>query len=178
MKLLLPGKSLAIRFCMLSPAVLPFFLLAALWLAVLWQWVWHLVCGLGYALCGLAAVQRRSWAAFFALLSAGYLAAAMFAMGLLGDTPHRPDVDGQTSTHVLPLLAWTLGLLLAATLLSGLVGSCGVLWRAMRANTPLALRPRQLLGGTVLTLVSAVLFTMMMLVGARYAGMQTNLRLV
>ena len=172
---------------MLLPAVLPVAMLVALWLSVPWQWMWWLVCLLGAVLCWLAAWRQRARVAGFTLLSAGYVAAACYVMGLLVAAPLTADLDGaalggrvggSSPSGALLVAGWTLSCLMSLLLLFGAVRLGGDVWRALRRNLPWSVRPRQLLGVLAMLAVSVVLFGLMLLAGKSFAGLKTNLQMV
>jgi C-terminal processing protease CtpA/Prc len=156
------------------PLAMPPVLLGALWLGVPWLYACWLVCGLGVALCVFAARRRPNGLALYSLLAAGYAASAWLALGLMLDQEPGAQAMAPSQAHLATFLAGA-GVLLFVV---SAVGLAGAAWRALHANLPLELRPRQLLGGIAAVGICGALMAGLLLSAAVMARHRSNLHLV
>lgn len=73
---------------------------------------------------------------------------------------------------------WLLGTLALVLFTVGVVGLAGKVWRALRSNLPMQVRPRQLVGGMVQLAVCTGLFAALLTFGAPLSSQQSNLLFV
>jgi C-terminal processing protease CtpA/Prc len=173
--------------CLGLPLVMPMVLFVALWLGVPWQHAWWLVCAAGIALCALATWHRPKGWPIFSLTAAGYAACAWLILGLAPDDLPAADTVLSAAGAAVAVVAapsplkavaaWLLAGLCLVLLTAGVVSVLSSVWRALRSNLPLQIRPRQLGAGMVKVALSSALFAALLTLGTVLAGEASNLLL-